>query len=162
MPLLPNNNPDGTLTSDIRLSSSGVSSPNVAGVRFGEPIPGPPGPPGALGATSMLAMSIPGTMAVSSGIQPFIVTRDLTILGVWPACGTAPVGSAIIFDLLRNGVSMFTPPSVRPSIPAGSKVGTLTVPGVVALVAGDVLTVDIVQIGSTTPGAAATLSVEVV
>ena len=65
MPLLPNDNPDGTLVSGIRLTSTGVPIPETAGVRFGEPIPGPEGPVGPTGP-SMLPLSIPGVLVIRS------------------------------------------------------------------------------------------------
>jgi hypothetical protein len=104
-----------------------------------------------------------GTLSVSTGTLPFAAPVAMTITGFWVACGTAPTGAAIIVDVLKNGSTLWpTNPANRPKIGAGSKnSGGLAVPDVTALAAGDVLTISLVQVGSTVPGADLGLSMKV-
>ena len=66
--------------------------------------------------------------------------------------GTAPTGSAIILDVLKNGTSIFLTPGDRPTIAVGQKVATVGSWGNASVTDGDYVTVDILQVGSTTPG----------
>jgi hypothetical protein len=75
-----------------------------------------------------------------------------TITSVTAAVGTAPGGTGIIVDLLKNGSTVFTNPVSRPTIPANLFVSAPAVPNITALVIGDYLTVNIVQVGSVSPG----------
>lgn len=67
--------------------------------------------------------------------------------------GTAPVGADLVLDILSNGVSLY---STKPKFVDGSQVltaGTLTT-GITGspILSGTALTVDVVSIGTTTPG----------
>ncbi len=155
MAVLPTNAPTGTGPRSLWLGQIGAGA-----VTFGEQIPGPPGPAGP----SLLPMSVPNNpLVTSTGIQPFVATRDMTIVRCNAVCGIgfAPTGSAIIVDVNKNGTTIFTTQSERPTIPAGEIVGTLTVPDITELLEGDILTVDIDAVGSTLPGSYLTLVVEV-
>jgi hypothetical protein len=87
----------------------------------------------------------------------------MTIVGFWAACGTAPVGAAIIVDVLKNGSTLWpTNRANRPTIrPGSTNGGGLAVPDITALAPGDVLTIAVVQVGSTVPGADLGLSMKV-
>jgi hypothetical protein len=82
-----------------------------------------------------------------------------TIHGVWPAAGVAPTGADLVFDVNRNGVTVFTTQATRPRIPAGSNGGALAVPDVTAVADGEYLTVDIDAVGSGVPGSDVTVGV---
>jgi hypothetical protein len=103
-----------------------------------------------------------GTLSVSTGTLPFVAPTAMTIIGFWAACGTAPAGQAIIIDVLKNGATLWpTNPANRPTIaPGQTNGGALAVPDTTALAAGDVLTIAVVQIGSTVPGADLGISME--
>jgi hypothetical protein len=95
-----------------------------------------------------------GALTVATGAARFRFPWDVTLLGVTGAVNTAPTGAAIIFDVKRNGTSIFTTTANRPTIAIGAFATTVEpAPDIVALTAGQYLTVDIVQIGSTVPGA---------
>jgi len=112
---------------------------------------------------SQLPLSIPGTLVAAAGTQPFIATRACVIAGVRAACGTAPTGASIKFDVNRNGTTIFTTQANRPEIAISAFVSAaLAVPNVTTLAAGDVLTVDVDQIGSTIAGADATVVIEII
>ena len=85
-----------------------------------------------------------------------------TVLGVTAAVNTAPVGSAIVVDVNRNGTSLFAVQANRPQIAAGANatVGSAA-PAVVSLATGDYLTVDVDQVGSGVAGADLTVLVRI-
>lgn len=100
-----------------------------------------------------------GTLTVRVGKGRFPFTAAATILGVTAIVNTAPSGAAIIIDLNINGVTAYTTQANRPTIAAGANASTETVPDVTAIAAGDYLTVDIDQVGSTAAGADLTVVV---
>jgi parallel beta-helix repeat protein len=93
-----------------------------------------------------------GVLTTGVGTFKLPWTTSGTITGVRAAAGIAPVGADIIVDVNKNGTSIFSALN-QPRVPAGSTVGaeatTIASPN---LVSGDYLTVDIDQIGSSTPG----------
>jgi hypothetical protein len=93
------------------------------------------------------------SMYLSTGGVPLLLDGDYTLESYTLACGTAPVGADIILDVNKNGVSLFTTQANRPTIPAGSLNGTTTLPDIKTFTAGDKITIDVDQIGSTFAGA---------
>lgn len=87
-----------------------------------------------------------GDLEVNTGTLKLFLHKNCTLTELDLFVDTAPVGSAVTIDLKKNGASIATP-----SIADGltSNVG-VTVD--VSFAAGDYLTVDITQVGSTTPG----------
>ena len=81
------------------------------------------------------------------------------ISGVTAAVTTAPAGSTAIFDLNKNGTTMYTTQGNRPTIAAAATSVTATNPDVLTWAAGDRLSVEVYQIGSGTAGANLTLCV---
>lgn len=166
----------GTTTQDISLELRVDGSASVDGtgglatdsVSFGVQIPGPEGPEGPQGPVGppgvpidSIGMSAPGTLVVSLGAIPLPILRNLTFVRSRLAVGTAPMGSDVVFDINKNGVTVFTNQANRPRVLAGSTVSAEAVPDVTSVSAGDVITVDIDQVGSVVPGANATLMIEV-
>lgn len=77
----------------------------------------------------------------------------LTVTGVWIWRGTAGTSSATIVDLNKNGTTMYTTQANRPTIAwndADKKVDC-TLPDVVSIAAGDIVTIDIDQKEGGTP-----------
>lgn len=118
---------------------------------------------GAMGpsGTTLLTLGIRNNLVVGVGVIPLPVPFTKNIHGVQVAMGTAPEGADAVFDVLKNETSIF-PTAAKPAVPDGTKLGAVAVPDDVVLTAGDVLTIDVVQIGSVTPGANATIVIEVV
>ena len=81
------------------------------------------------------------------------------ISGVTAAVTTAPAGSTAIFDLNKNGTTMYTTQGNRPTIAAAATSVTATNPDVLTWAAGDRLSVEVDQLGSGTAGANLTLCV---
>lgn len=75
------------------------------------------------------------------------------IVEVLATVSTAPVGSTIIADVKKNGTSIWnTTPGNRVTIAEAANSGKQTSFDFPAVIQGDYLTMDIAQIGSTTPG----------
>lgn len=88
-----------------------------------------------------------------------VATRALTILGETCRCEVAPTGANLVFDILKNGVSVYT---TKPFIAAGSTSGTA---GVLdgtktSVVVGDLLNWSVTQVGSTVAGQKATFTLQ--
>jgi len=82
-----------------------------------------------------------------------------TVTRVRASVSQAPVGASIIVDVNLNGTTIFTTQANRPTILAAGFTDT-SIPDVTSVVAGDYLTIDIDQVGSTTPGSNLTVQVE--
>jgi hypothetical protein len=117
-----------------------------------------PGSPILLRTTQIATFSSSGVLAVKSGGTRYYYEQAATIQQVRASVGTAPSGASIIIDVRKNGTSIF-PISPRPATTSGSNTTTAT-PDTTSLAAGDYLTVDIVQVGSITPGADLTVEIK--
>lgn len=86
---------------------------------------------------------------------------DLTLVRWDLRAKTAPTGAALIIDINVAGTSIWnTTQANRPTIAAGATSGTGTAFDTTTLSAGNVLTLDVDQIGSTIAGGQATLILE--
>jgi hypothetical protein len=68
-------------------------------------------------------------------------------------------GSPVVLDLLKNGVSIFSNPVDRPTIQPGLHNLVATIPPGIMFADGDYLELNIVSVGSTTPGVDLVVSV---
>lgn len=101
-----------------------------------------------------------GTLTVKVGTSRLYFEQARTLVSIRASVGTAPVGSSIIVDVKKNGTTIFTTQANRPTIPAGANTsGLVTNMDVTAVAAGDYLTVDVAQVGSTTAGADLTVQI---
>lgn len=101
-----------------------------------------------------------GTLTVTTGTQRLPVDGTCTIVGTRLTVGTAPVGASIIIDVKKNGSTIYTTQANRPAIAAGQNAGGPgATPDITALSAGDYLSVDIAQVGSSTAGSDLTVAV---
>jgi hypothetical protein len=125
----------------------------------------PPGQLAVANITKVLPYSYLGNLVVGAGT--FRLYNDMgatwTISGVRASVGAAPAGASIIVDVHKNGTTIFTTQANRPTIAiAGNTSGNVTNFDITTVAAGEYLTVDIDQIGSTTAGADLTVQIEVV
>lgn len=116
-----------------------------------------PGPVGATGSI-VQALTLRGTQIVGIGIVPLSLPFDARIGLITATVGIAPTGQALIFDVMKNDVSIFT--TVVLSIQPGATVAVPVFPDDDILFTTDKLTVNVVQVGSPQPGAYATISIE--
>jgi hypothetical protein len=114
--------------------------------------PGPAGPPGhdAAQPVTSYPFAIPGPLQNMHGTVRLGIPIHGTILTTLTTVNTPSQGSSIIADVLKNSTSIFLPAN-RPTLPAGLQ-KIQVVPDVTSLAAGDYLTVDLVQVGSTVRG----------
>lgn len=116
----------------------------------------------ALGAAGGVSptLSIVGAVTVQTGTLRLYnpVERALTITGVRVSAGTAPTGAALIVDVKKGGTSIF-PTTPKPRVAIGANTGT-AVPDTTAWAAGEYLTVDVTQIGSTVAGSDVTVTIQ--
>lgn len=82
-----------------------------------------------------------------------------TLIAVRASAGTSPTGAAILVDLNKNGTTVFTTQSKRPTIAisGNTALGDMTGDTVISISAGDYFTADIDQIGSTIAGSDLTI-----
>jgi len=105
-----------------------------------------------------LMWQIPGNnlyVGDAQSCSPLIVPFPVTFLRARAAVVTAPTGAAIKFQLTRNGANVFDEsPDLRLQIAAGATSGTATdfTGGLSTAVAGDLLNINVDQVGSTVAG----------
>ncbi|MEU4534397.1 hypothetical protein AB0G15_05985 [Streptosporangium sp. NPDC023825] len=103
------------------------------------------------------------TGAVTTGAGTYRVYNDtgrtLTISSVRASVGTAPTGASLIVDVHKNGTTIFTTQSARPTIAVSTNTSKSTTMDVTTWADGDYLTVDVDQVGSTVAGANLTVQV---
>ncbi len=120
---------------------------------------GPQGPQGIQGETGLSGTStraicfyVDSTLKVETGVMTFIVPMALTITDVRLTVDVAPVGAALIGDIHKNGTTLYTTQANRPTIADGTLAVTAALPDTVTLALGDKLSLDLDQVGATTPG----------
>ena len=112
------------------------------------------------GTFTLSAFSKQGTLSTTTGALRLPVEGAYTVTGIRLTAGTAPTGASLIVDVNKNGTTIFTTQANRPTIAAGANSGGPgTAPDVASLVAGDYLTIDIDQVGSTVAGSDLVVSV---
>lgn len=104
--------------------------------------------------------TIEGTLTTGTGIRRLWFTRSGVITNVSAGVTTAPTGANLIFDVNKNGTTIFTGGTGRPEIVATQFSDLTNTPAVTSISSGDYLTVDVDQIGSTVAGAEATITIE--
>jgi len=112
-------------------------------------------------ATTVVAsFYLSGALSVAAHALKVPAPYAATITGVRLAVGTAPVGAAILVDVNKAGTTIYTTQGNRPTIADGATSGGPgTAPDVTAVAAGDLLSVDVDQVGSGTAGSNLTVQV---
>ncbi len=101
-----------------------------------------------------------GVLTTTTGTQRLPIDGTYTIVGTRLMAGTAPTGANLIVDVNKNGTTIYSTQANRPMITATQNAGGPgATPDVTTLAAGDYITVDIDQIGSTVAGSDLTVSV---
>ena len=102
--------------------------------------------------TKSLVYSASGTLTVRTGVSKIPMQGSGTIVAVKAYVNTAPTGASLIVDVNKNGTTIFGTQSNRPTVAAGANAATVGANSVTTYVDGDLLSVDIDQIGSTIAG----------
>jgi hypothetical protein len=100
--------------------------------------------------------------ALTTGIKDrWIAPFSGEIVNVTAVVGTAPTGATLIFDLLKEGVTVFTTAANRPTIAiAGTESPVSARPDIVSFASGDTFSLSVAQIGSTVAGSDADVTVQ--
>lgn len=107
-----------------------------------------------LAQREVMTIALPGTAVVAAGTLRYPVGAGTwTITEVRVTAGTAPVGSALIVDVHKNGTTIYGTQANRPTVPDGQNAATGGAASTASVTAGDYVTVDVDQVGSTSPGA---------
>ena len=125
-------------------------------------ITGTQGPTGATGSAGpgICTFSLPGAVSITTGQSRQYFEASYTLVTVRASVGTAPVGSSLTIDVIKNGGSSIL--SSPLSITTGTNTATTTsfaAPG--TLSTSDYLTVNVTAVGSSTAGADLTVTVTV-
>lgn len=95
-----------------------------------------------------------GTLTTKTGTLRWYPPFNITISDVTASVGTQPTDASILVDVNKNGTTIFTTQSNRPTIASASNFDKSGAPDTTALTGDtDYITVDIDQVGSTNPGA---------
>lgn len=108
--------------------------------------------PSVEAATFALAIGTPATVGANK-TNEVVVPRSGTIVKAFARAKTAPTGADLIFDINKNGVSIWaTNQANRLKIVAGANGGTQMAFDTTSVSEGDVLSIDIDQVGSVVAG----------
>jgi hypothetical protein len=119
--------------------------------------------PAVAGATAgLLTFDQPGTLRLGTGLSSLRFPVAVRLLSVAATAGRAPTGAAILVDVNLNGITIFTGQAGRPQIAAGATASSDAQPDVTSVSAGDSLTCDIDQVGSSFAGSDLTVIVRYV
>lgn len=104
-----------------------------------------------------MTVTIPGTAIVRTGTMRQYLEYDGVISTIRISAGTPPAGASLLVDIKKNGTSILAAPA---GLSSGSSVATIT-PTTTTFSAGDYFTLDVTQVGSTTPGSEVAVSLTV-
>lgn len=95
-----------------------------------------------------------GVLTAAAGKAFVVAPYGGVVKKIVARVGTAPTGAALIVDVNKNGTTIFTTQANRPTIAVSGVSATLAgLPDVLTFAAGDLLSIDIDQVGSTVAGA---------
>lgn len=104
-------------------------------------------------------MSVGGVLTTQTGTSRIYFRDACVIESVTIGVNTAPTGATIIVDVNKNGTTIFTTQSGRPAIAASAFTANSGTPDVTAIAAGDYISCDVDQVGSTVAGSNLTMSI---
>ena len=102
--------------------------------------------------TKSISFYIDGILEAGSNVMSVINPYNLKITNVYISTDTPPTGANIILDINKNGESIYTTQSNRPSILVNTTTPTTALPDVTNINVGDKISLDIDQTGSTVAG----------
>lgn len=112
--------------------------------------------------TFLLALGVNCTVGVNKTNELIFPTISGTLIEILARAKTGPTGTDLIFDLNINGVSIWNiTPANRLKILSGQVDGNQTIFDVTTLIEGDILTIDVDQIGSIVAGKNITVELKI-
>ncbi len=109
--------------------------------------------------TEPYVFAFSGVVAVRTGASRVYLEAGYAIETVRASVGTAPAGASLIVDVNVNGTTIYGTQGNRPTIAAGANTGLGGAASTATVTAGQFLTVDVDQVGSTTAGSDLTVVV---
>jgi hypothetical protein len=112
--------------------------------------------------TPTFTFTITGTLVTGTNLTPaLIVPNDYTIQKAYAYVKTVPTGASIYVDINVNGTSIWSADqSNRVQIAAAAQTGSSTIFDDSSLAEGDIITIDVDQVGSTVSGADITIELK--
>lgn len=104
-------------------------------------------------------VSVTGAITVAAGKSKIVMQAAYAVESIHAYANTAPTGAAIIVDVNKNGTTLFTTQGNRPTISASGNSSTNTAPNVTTFAIGDILSVDVDQVGSIVAGSDLTVTI---
>jgi len=99
------------------------------------------------------AFAFPGGATTITGTMRWYVPYDIEVTDVTASVSVAPTGATLIADVHKNGTTIFTTQSGRPTIATSGFFDASATPDVTTMLKDtDYFTVDVDQVGSTVPG----------
>lgn len=105
--------------------------------------------------------SISGDVAVAAGTHRLYLENGGIITSVRASVGTAPTGASLLVDINRNGTTIYGTQANRPTIAASGNTATGGAASNGSFTAGDYVTIDVDQVGSTVAGADLVVQIKV-
>jgi len=113
-------------------------------------------------SSAVLQFQSLGTLTAAAGKAFVVAPHAGVIKNVVAKVGTAPTGATLIVDINKNGTTIFTTQANRPTVAVSATAAALAgQPDVTTFAAGDLLSIDIDQIGSSVAGANLALALSV-
>lgn len=103
-------------------------------------------------ATFALGVGTPISTGTNKTSVALIVPRAGKIVKCFAYAGTAPTGSSILCDINLNGTTIWATQGNRIAIASGAQTGSQTSFDTTTVAEGDLLTIDVDQVGSTVAG----------
>lgn len=103
--------------------------------------------------------SVTGALTTQTGKSRIYLEGNYVVETIRAAVNTAPTGASLIVDVNKNGTTIYTTQSARPTIAASGFTATGNSPAITTFAAGDYMTVDVDQVGSTVAGSDLTVTV---
>ena len=101
--------------------------------------------------TWVLASGTPLTIGVNK-TNTIVIPKSGTLLKVYIYAKIAPTGSDLIIDINKNGTTLWSAQSNRPKLTDGSNSSTTITFDTNTVIEGDLLTIDVDQVGNTIAG----------
>lgn len=115
--------------------------------------------PVTAGTCEAYTFFVTGTVAVATGHSKIYIEGSYVVESIRAVVNTAPTGASLICDVNKNGTTVYTTQGNRPTIAISGTTSTNTAPDVTTFAAGDLLSIDVDQVGSSVAGADLTVTV---
>lgn len=145
-----------SLTAATVANTSSITSLNTASTALGTRLTVDEGAITALQAitapAAYLTLSPGGTLSILNSAIKWVARANMSLIDIVCSVAILPLLTSINVDVKKNGTTIFTS-AAKPTIPVtGSGISAVCIPDVKSFVSGDVLTVDLTQVGTVTTG----------